>query len=468
MLLLTFYSHAGLFAMQNYWKTGLIFLLGETMKKRKKTPENPNITVSGRKSAKLRSYRERLEKESLEWERKRNALFRRRVNSASEKKAPLTQRSKAYYRFSKNYPSVVSPDGFRENINEKEKMTTSAKIALSVFCVLVFVASFIAIRTGVALSLYEEETTAPDSAITEEAGINAYFLSYKDLVNKTAEQLVQELSAKEFNSAVIEFKSEYGYVYFDVGSFIGASADRKISTAYDKVTALKAAGIECIAYISCFKDSVAASSISGMEVLTSSGAVFRDSQENMWLDPYSSAAHDYITGLAVKALEGGFDRVMLDNVCFPVDFYLSAPVYLSREEEQSKNDALTQFIATVCEAAGKDNVILCGDITAFAEISALPDEKYGGILTDTACSSFCLDLRSDSQYSVQLENSDKFRYVEEMPLAFILDAATLATAELGNKKDAYFFCAMIDAQERDAVRYVKYTGTENIISDFPD
>ena len=167
--------------------------------------------------------------------------------------------------------------------------------------------------------------------------------------------------------------------------------------------------------------------------------------------------------IAKKAVECGFGKVLLDNVCFPSDFLLAAPVYLSYEEGMTKNGALTQFISDVCAEVGKNNVIVCGDVTAFAEISALPDEKYGGELTGTECMSFCLDFRSGSQYSAQLENSEKLRYVEQMPLAFILDAATLAINELGNKTDAYFFCVMIDAEEENAEKYVNFAGTENII-----
>ncbi len=435
------------------------------MKKKKMITENPNISRPDKKNGRLIRYREKLEKENLDREKKRNALFRKRVRSASEKKAPETIRTKAYYRFSSEYPSVVSPDGFRENIPVKEKMSLRTKITASLLCVFVFVFTLIALKTGVQLSLREPTTDVPGPVITEEQKMNISFVSAEAFRNSTASALSDKLKQTGADTVLIEFKSEYGYVYFDTGSFMGASADKKIAGAADKVKELSTLGISCIAYISCFKDSVASSSLSGMEVLTSAGSLFTDGDGNMWLDPYSDAAHDYLTGIMKSAVSAGFSAVMLDNVCFPTEFYLSSPVYLSYEDGDTKNGELTKFINKAAEAVGADKLILCCDITAFTAISSVPDDRYGGSLLGSDCISFCLDLRRDRQYEIQLENSDIFRYVEEMPLAFILDAGALAVKALGEQKDAYILYSFIDSGVSGADVYAEYAGIKNIITD---
>ena len=144
----------------------------------------------------------------------------------------------------------------------------------------------------------------------------------------------------------------------------------------------------------------------------------------------SKISAEYLTGLMKKALNMGFSSVMLDNVCFPEDYYLSAPSYMSFTEGDTKIGALTSFINNAVKAVGADKLILCCDITAFSEISSLFNDRYGGVLLGTDCISFCLDMRNDSQYVTQLENSEIFRYIEEMPLAFILDAGALAIKSL--------------------------------------
>ena len=78
-------------------------------KKNKKNKNSPEI-ASDKLQGKLKRHQEKLAKEEQKREKSRNALFRRRVREASEKKAPKTLRTKAYYRFSKEYPS--SPFAF--------------------------------------------------------------------------------------------------------------------------------------------------------------------------------------------------------------------------------------------------------------------------------------------------------------------------------------------------------------------
>ncbi len=435
------------------------------MKKKKMITENPNISRPDKKNGRLIRYRERLEKEKLDREKKRNALFRKRVRSASEKKAPETLRTKAYYRFSSEYPSVVSPDGFRENIPVKEKMTLKTKIVVCFLCAVVFVFTLIAIKTGVQLSLREPETNASSPAVTESQEMNISFVSAETFRKSTATEIAEQLKEKASDTLLTEFKSEYGYVYFDTGSFVGASADKRIEGAAEKIKELTSLGIKCIAYISCFKDSVASSSLSGFEVLTSSGELFSDAEGDMWLDPYSDAAHEYLINIMKSAVSTGFSAVMLDNVCFPSEFYLSSPVYLSFAEGDTKNGVLSEFINKASEAVGADKLILCCDITAFTEISTLPDDRHGGTLLGTDCISFCLDLRSDRQYALQLESSDIFRYVEEMPLAFILDAGALAVKALGENKDAYILYAFADSGVGEAPVYAGYAGINNVITE---
>ena len=166
-----------------------------------------------------------------------------------------------------------------------------------------------------------------------------------------------------------------------------------------------------------------------------------------------------------SAVSAGFSSVMLDNVCFPSEFYLSSPVYLSYADGDTKNSVLAQFINKAAEAVGADKLILCCDITAFTAISSVPDDRYGGALLSTDCISFCLDLRRDRQYEIQLENSDIFRYVEEMPLAFILDAGALAVKALGEQKDAYILYSFIDSDVEESAVYAEYAGIRNIITD---
>ena len=433
------------------------------MPKKKKISEKLNITTPDHKQNQLRRHKEKLERESKRQEQKRNELFTKNVNSATEKKAPVTLRTKAYYRYAKDYPSDVTPDGFRENIPVKKKMSLKAKLSLLIACILTFVCTFTLLQTCIELSKKQPQGGNDTPVVAPAEALTSIHFTPSEFSSKTAEELKNELDSAGANSCVIEFKDEYGYVYFDVNSFIGASADKKIDNAWDKVSFLSENGISCIAYISCFKDTVAASSLSGMEVKTSSGAVFTDSALSCWLDPFSSATSEYLSSLMMKAIDGGFAYVLADNICFPTEFSVAAPVFGVTADTANKNSVLLSFITEITNVVGSERLITLCDITGFAHISDTVNEKYGGEIIDTKCIAYCLDTRKEAQNKPLVNTSVEFKYIEEMPLAFILDAGSLAARRASEVKEASIIAAVIDKDLEKADVYVKYAGISNII-----
>ncbi len=432
------------------------------MKKNKKNTEKINNTDKLYPLNQSKRRQERLEKEKKNKEKSRNALFRKRVREASEKKAPKTLRTKAYYRFSSDYPSTVSPDGFRENHYEKNVLSNKKRILTALVCILLFLFSFTAIQTAAHLSKkpLKEDTAA---TVTENDSLTACHISPEDLASKTSDEIISEIKSSNCNTAIIEFKSEYGYVYFDIGSFTGASADKRINSAWDKLKAINEAGIKSIAYISCFKDTIAASSSSGMEVSTSAGYTFKDNEGACWLDPFSDKANEYVLNIIKKAAEGGFTYILLDNICYPTDYSVASPLFNSSDTEADKNKALISFIDSAVKTAGKEKIITLCDISGFASLSQIPNEKYAGALLSSSCIAFSVDLRQNKQYNEQLINSDLIKYIEEMPLAFILDAGALAKNSLQNQKEASVVLAVIDKELENAEDFVIHAGIENII-----
>ena len=163
-----------------------------------------------------------------------------------------------------------------------------------------------------------------------------------------------------------------------------------------------------------------------------------------------------------KAHEGGFSYIILDNICYPTDFSVSSPVYSSGTAAE-KNTALISFINKATLAAGNEKIITLCDISGFAPLSQIPNEKYGATLLDASCIAYSIDLRQEKQYTEQLKNADAFKYIEEMPLAFILDAGSLAKKQLQTKKEASVVFAFIDKDLADAPLFINHAGIENII-----
>lgn len=436
------------------------------MKKRKKTKDEQLSSSLSDSVIKNRLIRQREQQQAKlrQAEKSRTAVFKRRVRNASDTKAPKALRTKAYYRFAEKYPSTVSPDGYRENTPESTNLSKKGKITLLAVCCVVFALAFTLTQTGIFLSEKPSGNKTDPPVINKDTALSGYHVTTEEILNKTAEELAASIKAQNCNLAIFEFKSEYGYVYFQADDFMGSSADKIIQKAAEQVTALSSLDIKCGAYISCFKDTVAASALTGAEIRSSDGLLFTDADGNAWLNPFSSASCEYIINIIASATKYNFDYYFLDNVCFPYSFSALRPEYGEYDTTaENKNKVLVDFINTASQKAADGSVVIMGDITAFYDVSTVPDEKYGLPLLSSNASAYCLDLRSKRQNKAQLTSSDIFNYVEEMHLAFILEAGSLADDTLTQAKQAALLFAVIDGDTAENADYTRYSGIENII-----
>lgn len=428
--------------------------------KKNKDRASAEILQDNPEKIRLRRRQEKLRNDEIRAETLRTAIFKRRVREASLRKAPKTLRTKGYYRFTKDYPSEVSPDGFRENSPESKKLTAKQKFALSLLCIAVFCISFTVINIGTAISEKTAGEKQDPPVINEETALTGLRISPENFSTLSTEEIKGLLSDNGCNMAVIEFKSEYGYIYFDLNSSEERPADKTIPSAEAKLNGLRADGILCAAYISCFKDTVAASSLAGAEVKTPSGELFTDNNEAAWLNPCSEAAQSYILNLIAEAESYGFDYIFLDNASFPSDYSGTAPVF---GEETDKNGIISDFLNKAIASSNKGNIVIMGDISGFTEISTIPDEKYASSLLSSAGNAFCLDMRKEHQNTPQLKSSEKFKLLTELPLAFILEAGSLAKDTLTQTKEASLLFAIIDRSLKDGINYVHHSGIKNVI-----
>ena len=83
------------------------------------------------------------------------------LQEASDKKAPFAEKTKSYYRFSRDYPGLVDAQGYRLNSAREEKAPSKLAIAaFAVALVLVFTGGFI--LTDAALGISNAPTEIPD------------------------------------------------------------------------------------------------------------------------------------------------------------------------------------------------------------------------------------------------------------------------------------------------------------------
>lgn len=432
--------------------------------KNKNTRQNKISAYSQlHKQNQLKRRQESLKKEAEKKEKKRNALFRRRVREASEKKAPKTLRTKAYYRFSKDYPNDITPDGFRKNDPQKETLSAGKKLAVLIFCISAFLIAFIGVQTAVELS----ERDIPDNgaAVPEAAEEISYIprLSPDEFSMTSAEELITAARNNNYSSYLVELKNESGYIFFDSAAAVGGALNPSWE-AYKKIDMLESNGIPCIAYISCFKDTVAATSGLDMEVRSSAESTFFDSGSDAWLDPFSEEAKQYLFDLIKEASEGGFSYILLDNVCFPTEYTSEEPVYKAdASSADTKNNVLINFINEAVKIAGEDKIITMCDTYGFYRNDDMPNEKYGKNLLGSDCIMYASDLRLTKQDPALTENTALFNYVDDMPMVFILDAAAIASDSLAEAKEASNIFAVVEREPAEASDFAMHSGISNII-----
>lgn len=138
-----------------------------------------------------------------------------------------------------------------------------------------------------------------------------------------AAQLASQLAGEGVRYAVVTLKDSTGSVYY--ASALEAAASSLSSTQIDGeavASALKEQGIVPVAGVCAFQDPLAASAnrdmavkYQGTDYLWLDAA--QDAGGKAWLNPYSSAAVEYIGGIIDEAKAMGFEQIWLTGVQLP-------------------------------------------------------------------------------------------------------------------------------------------------------
>lgn len=406
-------------------------------KKQAQNAETVPVSDDSRRSFILNKRKEAIKKAEDAKEKESREVFEKKLEKASSKKAPVTSRTRGYYRFSRDFPSNTDENGFRENVPYSRKRRTRTIIFAVLGCILAFVIGFIPTKTAMYISDIPLDTSSPANAEDEEeAAVRGMFVSYDELKANDSAAIIEKLKKNNLNCAVFEFKTDDGYCIFNTGSFVGSSADRRISTAFDTALAVKEAGYEIYAYISCFKDSCAPSSDYTYAVRSGSaeGGAWLDNSGSSWLNPYSSTACEYIAGIVKAAADGGFTDIILANVCFPTDSG-ETEAYFDGESTsgKSRNDILRSFVDSAVKAAGEAKVTVMCDLNA---VNSSGDNTQGGTdgcMFGTAADGVCISARSSEASSVETVGTKEITGANKMPYVYVSEIAKYAV----NNRDAY-------------------------------
>lgn len=156
------------------------------------------------------------------------------------------------------------------------------------------------------------------------------------------------LETTEFNAVVIDAKGDHGWITYptQVPRAKDVGAARPSAEDFEALMGrLKAQGVYTIARIVTFKDNLLAQAQPELAVKTKSGAVWQDSENLSWVEPFYEEVWDYNIRIALEAAQQGFDEVQFDYVRFPTTSQAGEPQFSFEVTRESRVAAVSGFLS---------------------------------------------------------------------------------------------------------------------------
>ena len=217
-------------------------------------------------------------------------------------------------------------------------------------------------------------------------GIRAFYLPHSALLADDLENTLSAARNAGFTAVVFDLKDAEGNLYY---RFTNAQAKKVNSYTADALSAdrlsslfdlMKEYGLQPIPRLYAFCDTLAATVLTDARISLDSNHswAWYDGDPNdggkKWLNPYATAAQDYISALVGELKAKGAAAILLDGVQFPSQL---SSAYLGEDAATvEKNTVLTTFVGRIRNELGAE----CPLLLACTEKSALgTDTKvYGG------------------------------------------------------------------------------------------
>lgn len=185
------------------------------------------------------------------------------------------------------------------------------------------------------------------------------------LPDRIYELLDLVVSSPSLNAVVIDVKGDWAHIAWpsempvaqEIGAYVPGPMDMD-----EVLAAAKERGIYTIARIVTFKDRVLAEGKPEWAIHTQSGALYLDGENLPWSDPFLTEVWDYNIGIALEAVEKGFDEVQYDYLRFPSEGRVSDRVYSQEATFESRTAAMAGFCAASYAAIEPTPAFLSADI----------------------------------------------------------------------------------------------------------
>ncbi|MGA7671821.1 MAG: putative glycoside hydrolase [Nitrolancea sp.] len=177
--------------------------------------------------------------------------------------------------------------------------------------------------------------------------------------------LIKIADTTEVNAIVVDLKDSTGHIYYDssvpLANQIGA-IEPELDPAL-LVELLHQHNIYAIARIVVFEDPILAEARPDWAIHDSAtGGLWRTWNGLAWVNAHRSEVWDYDVSIAKEAAAFGFDEIQLDYIRFPTDGPLNTAEYGVPQNEQTRPEAINDFLTQMYAAIAPTHAYLAADV----------------------------------------------------------------------------------------------------------
>lgn len=178
-------------------------------------------------------------------------------------------------------------------------------------------------------------------------------------------RLVNLADTTEINAMVIDVKGDTGKITYHMDSPLAKEINattNQISDMEGLVKTLKEKDIYLIARIVAFKDPYVAEQKHEWAIKNKDGSLYRDNNDECWVNPYNHEVWDYLMEVSTKAAEIGFDEIQFDYIRFSTGKGIAEADFGEESEIKSKEDIIIEFTKYAYEKLKPLGVFVSADV----------------------------------------------------------------------------------------------------------
>lgn len=236
---------------------------------------------------------------------------------------------------------------------------------------------FVTLIPSVSAMPEEEPTaiTASGTIIEEEAStqVKGIYVTAQVAGSSSVNDLIDLAETTEINAMVIDVKDDQGKITYDMDSVMAqeiGAVSNSISDIESLVAACKEKEIYLIARIVAFKDPLLAEKRPDLAIKNQDGSIYKDSNNEGWVNPYKQEVWDYLIEVASQAAAVGFDEIQFDYIRFSTGDGIAKADFGEEAKTKSKEEIITEFTKYAYEKIKPLGVFMSADV-------------YGAIINST-------------------------------------------------------------------------------------